>query len=330
MSETEYRNVEDADDGQRLDRWLKKEMKGVPFGLLQKMMRTGQVRVDGCRAKPETRLRSGQQVRLPPHQESSTPSSGDCFTDRPDDDNFTKSLVVYDDEDLCVLNKPYGLASQGGPKITRHVDGLLKHLADRKGRVPRLMHRLDRETTGLLMCARSLELSGMIGKALQNREMRKIYLAMTLGGPERDQGFLEAPLIKGSGAHKDRVFVDHQNGKPALTCYQVLERAAKKAALVAFWPRTGRMHQIRAHAAEILGTPILGDARYGGSLSEEFSEDVLGRVHLHAAMLVLRHPLEGKKLTLHAPLPEVFRQDALDLGFSPPKRLYDPFEWVQT
>jgi len=217
---------------------------------------------------------------------------------------------------VLALNKPYGLAVQGGSKTRRHIDGMLEALKNRKGVKPRLVHRLDKETSGVMLLARSAEMARELGKLFKGREVEKTYWAITVPAPEQNEGTINAPLLKAGGPDKEKVVIDEENGKPALTDFIVLERARKEAAFVTFHPRTGRTHQIRVHAAAVLGCPVLGDRKYGGA--EAFIEglELPKRLHLHAAQISIDHPITGKTLDISAPLPPELQDSWKALGFS--------------
>lgn len=325
MSDVKILKVLPDEDGQRLDRWMRKHIGRTPFALTQKMIRTGQVRIDGKRAKPDTKLQVGQEVRLPPMEDKHGPAA---FKPKPGDKKFLKSITLYDDGDLLVLNKPYGLPSQGGSKITRHVDGLLECLTDRKGLRPKLAHRLDRDTSGILICARKRTTLQKLGKIFQQKDIRKYYWAVTTAVPEQMEGAIIAPLGKGEGKQKDMTIIDRENGKYAKTEYAVVEVAGKDAALVAFWPRTGRTHQIRAHATYALETPILGDEKYEGQTDKFDAMGVDSRLHLHAYRIIFPHPKDNKIMDLAAPLPADLKKSWKAFGFSANYK-DDPFELVE-
>lgn len=314
--EITHLTVEDDADGQRLDRWLKKKLPKTPYALIQKMLRTGQVRVDGKRAKAETRLEAGQDVRLPPAEKKTTQLT---FRPKDGDKEFLESITLYDDGKLLILNKPYGLAVQGGPNITRHIDGMLAELRNLKGVQPRLVHRLDRDTSGILVCGRSLAMTRDMGDIFVNRDIKKIYWAIVSPAPQKDQGEIEGAIAKGThGKRKEAMVIDNENGKASKTMYRVIQRTKdNKAAFVAFWPRTGRMHQIRIHTADILGCPILGDEKYDctGEIIDAF--DLNGRLHLHAARLMFRHPNTSEIMDIKAPLADDLRGTWEKLGFNP-------------
>ena len=316
--------VKEDDDGQRLDRWLKKTLERVPYALLQKMVRTGQVRVDGKRAKTDTRLMAGQVVRVPPVETKVTNASSLTFIPKENDEEFLKSITLFDDGEILVLNKPYGLPVQGGPNIKRHIDGMLGSLMNLKGVRPRLVHRLDRDTSGLLICARSLKMTQSLGKMFESQDIKKIYWALVSPVPSKDGGDINGAIIKGEGKRKEAVVIDNENGKPSRTSFRLLEKN-DKAASMAFWPRTGRMHQIRVHTADILGSPIIGDEKYNGMTPLIDEMNISGRLHLHAVRKKFAHPKDGRLLDLVAPLPDELLKSWQAFGFTPDYET-DPFE----
>lgn len=307
--------VAEEDDGQRLDRWLKKRAPEIPYALVQKLIRKGAIRVEGKKAQTDTRLNAGQEVRLPAVEDRG-PRKKPPPKPKPGDDAYIKSLVIYDDGDVVALNKPGDIASQGGGGVERHIDGLLEFLKDRKGRRPRLIHRLDRETSGVLLCARSSEAVRRLGAAFHNRHAQKTYWAIVVPAPDAEEGTIDAPVAKARGPHKDRMVAgEGEDAKAAVTDFLVLERAGKKAAFMAFLPRTGRTHQIRVHAADVLGCPILGDGKYGGARARLEGIALADRLHLHARRLVVRHPLKKETLDITAPLPSALEESWRALGF---------------
>lgn len=314
--------IAEADDGQRLDRWLKKHYPGVPFGQLQKILRTGQLRVDGRRAKGDTRLAKGQSLRIPPQLVAPPEKKARGLSQK--DIDFIKSLVIYKDEHVIALNKPSGLAVQGGTKIGRHVDGLLEGLAD-GGEKPHLVHRLDKDTSGVLILARTAQTARELGHMFKGRGIRKYYWAVTVPAPELAQGKIYAPLAKADAGGGERVMaVREEEGKSALTYYSVLESIGRKLALVAFWPKTGRTHQIRVHALE-MGCPLLGDFKYGGRQEMLEETPALPRVlHLHARRVVMPHPVTGKKLDVTAELGPEMKKTFAYFGFDASDKS-DPF-----
>lgn len=297
MSGVRHIKVSDDDDGQRLDRWLKKQ--GLPFAAIQKIIRTGQVRIDGKRVKGDTRLVAGQDVRLPPIDEK--PSGNEGYRISEKDAALMRSLVLYDEGDIIAINKPAGIASQGGTNIERHIDGMLPALAGKDGVTPRLIHRLDRDTSGVLLLARSANMARRMGKVFASRNIRKIYWALCAPAPLDMKGQIDLPIRKSTGTQKDKMVVDPMEGQNAFTLYEVVENAGSQAAFVAFWPRTGRTHQIRVHAAES-GFPLIGDDKYG-TPSDAFDDMTIApRLHLHASEISFRHPNGSHYVTIQAPL----------------------------
>lgn len=316
MSDVRHIKVGPEDDGQRLDRWLKKCVPELPYGLSQKLIRKGAIRVDGKKAKTDTRLNTGQEIRIPPIEDKPEKQKKErVFTDS--DREFIKSLVIYDDGDIVAFNKPCGLASQGGEGISRHID-MYFPLLEKNEMSPRLIHRLDRDTSGVLLAARSPQMVRDLGKVFKERKARKIYWAVTRGVPPQNEGTIRAPLAKMGGAHKDKMVVDDKEGKHATTDFIVIDRLGDQAAFVAFWPRTGRTHQIRVHAAEILECPVLCDDKYGGQISEELEDlPISKRLHLHASRLMIPYPGEkAKMLDITAMMPQDLKKSWEALGFN--------------
>jgi 23S rRNA pseudouridine955/2504/2580 synthase len=328
MSKVRHVTISEADDGQRLDRWLKKELAGTPFGLIQKLIRKGQVRVDGKRAKGDSRIYTGQDVRIPPVESKEEKERRPLSKE---DKSYIKSLVLYDDGDVVAINKPYGLPTQGGTGIYRHVDYYLPALKNEKGIAPRLVHRLDKDTSGVLLLARSAKAVRELGKAFKGRSVRKYYWAITVPAPEIADGEILGALAEGKGREKDMMVVDEEEGKPAQTLFHVVENAGKTAAFVVFWPRSGRKHQIRVHALK-MGAPLLGDSKYYLDTSGEEGGVQIGkelgvsdRLHLHAQRIVLKHPVSKGVLDITAALPEDLKKSWKALGFNASYK-QDPFD----
>jgi 23S rRNA pseudouridine955/2504/2580 synthase len=318
--------VTEAEDGVRLDRWLKKHYPDMTFGNLQKILRTGQLRVDGKRAKGDARLATGQSIRVPPQLATALPREERGLSKR--DADFIKSLVIYKDEYIIAVNKPAGLATQGGTKINRHIDGMLEGLAV-DGVKPHLVHRLDKDTSGVLLLARNPRIAKSLGEMFQGRDIRKYYWAITAPAPTVYQGKIKSALAKVDGPGGERVQgVSEEKGKMALTYYQVIETAGRKVAWVAFWPRTGRTHQIRVHALE-MGCPLLGDYKYSHHqpLLEELPE-LPQMLHLHARRIILPHPVTGRKIDITAPLDVNMKKTWKFFNFSPDDKS-DPFEDIE-
>lgn len=318
--------VTEDDDGQRLDRWIKKNVPDMPYGFVQKLIRKGAFKVDSKRAKPDTKLSAGQQVRIPPAQSKPKPEPKK-LSDK--DKAFIRSLVIYDDGYVIALNKPHGLAVQGGSKQDRHIDGMLDALTE-DGVRPRLVHRLDKDTSGVLLLARSSKMASALGDQFKGRSIKKIYWAVVTPTPEDHAGSIKAPLAKSGGLNRERMHIDEEDGKFALTEYEVLEHAHTKAAFVAFWPRTGRTHQIRVHA-ELMGCPILGDNKYRGQhIPKEHQHEIeeaqgiddgtleyAKRLHLHAHRIICKHPKTNDFIDISAPLPDDLKKSWRAFGFNP-------------
>ena len=325
MNDVRHFTVKEDEDGQRLDRWLKQNLPRTPYALLQKMVRTGQVRIDGKRAKTDTRLEAGQDVRLPPAEERTTKLTS--FDSKPNDKQFLESITLYDDGEILILNKPFGLPVQGGPNIRRHVDGMLNTMHNLKGVRPRLVHRLDRDTSGILICARSLRMTQLLATIFQSHAIRKVYWALVSPSPALKGGEIVGALVKGEGERKEMMVINEKTGKYAKTLYHVVEKAGKEAAFVSFWPRTGRMHQIRVHASEGLGCPIIGDEKYNGMTQLIEEKHLDARLHLHAARIVFMHPSKKTLIDISAPLPADLTHSWKAFGFDPTYAV-DPFAHI--
>lgn len=334
MSGVRTVTVGTGEGGQRLDRWLRRRFPHVPQGRIEKMCRKGELRVDGARVKAATRVEEGQSVRLPPLPEGGeqpehppTPRLSDA------DARMIREAVIFRDDHIIALNKPPGLPSQGGSGQSRHVDGLAEALRFGLDEKPRLVHRLDKDTSGVLVLARSRQVAGALTEAFRSRSTRKIYWAACAGVPQPRMGTIRFGLVKAPGhgargeaekmhcVHPDRVEAT-PGAKRATTDYAVLSALGGRTAWLALVPVTGRTHQLRAHMAEI-GHPIIGDGKYGGSGQENLGDgwgaqlggEISRKLHLHARSLTLRHPVTGATLSLTAPLPDHMR------------RTWDAMEW---
>ena len=316
MSGVEKKRVAPGEDGMRLDRWFAAHYPGVPHGRLQKLLRTGQVRVDGGRAKANTRIERGQEIRVPPLPEPAAETAAPSEKPLSERDiEFVRSLVIHKDDDILALNKPPGLAVQGGSGTTEHLDRLLDGLTFEKAERPRLVHRLDKDTSGVMLLARSRDAAAKLGRALKHRSARKLYWALVIGVPKPAQGEINLPLIKGGGHGEERVHPaapDDPEARKAITRYAILERAGRRLCWLAMTPITGRTHQLRAHAAAI-GHPIVGDGKYGGAEAHPGGE-IPRKLHLHARRLTIPHP-GGGAFDIAAPLPEHMRKTWKLFGF---------------
>jgi 23S rRNA pseudouridine955/2504/2580 synthase len=318
---TETVTVAGEDGSVRLDRWFKRHYPALGHGRLEKLLRTGRIRVDGKRARSGDRLAPGQAIRLPPLEEMTTPAQPMSRQVSPGDEAMLRNAVLHRDDAVIVLNKPQGLAVQGGSGTERHLDGLLDALRFGSDVRPRLVHRLDKDTSGVLVIARTPAAAAFLTRAFREKTTRKIYWAIVVGLPKLRQGRIDLALAKLPGREGERVRADAEEGKHAITYYRVVENAGAEASWLALLPVTGRTHQLRAHCAAI-GTPILGDAKYGAAAVHLAGVPGAKRLHLHARSLSMPHPL-GETLEVAAPLPRHLRQTWEFFGF--PSEVEDPF-----
>jgi 23S rRNA pseudouridine955/2504/2580 synthase len=322
----EHRTVADDEADTRLDRWFRRHFPRLTQGALQKMLRTGQVRVNGKRADAGTRLGPGQEVRIPPLPAEPPPGEGgEARQSRAAavDEGAARDLaarVIHRDEKLLVLDKPHGLPAQGGPGIRTSVDALLDGLRFGAEERPRLVHRLDRDTSGVLVLARSAAAAARLAAAFRGRDVEKTYWALVVGRPEAPEGRIDLALAKsGGGPRGERVrAVDDpaEEGARAITDFRTLDAAKRRVSWLELRPVTGRTHQLRVHCSEALGCPILGDGKYGGAAAH--MERLSGKLHLHARALRLPHP-DGGILEVAAPLPPHMRESFTFFGFEAPR-----------
>jgi 23S rRNA pseudouridine955/2504/2580 synthase len=334
MSGVQTRVVGPDEGDQRLDRWVRRLFPHVGQVQIEKMCRKGELRVDGGRVKPATRLEVGQSVRIPPLPDSDERPTGALARISPADAKMIQSCVIYRDDHIIALNKPPGLPVQGGSKQLRHVDGLAEALRFGAEDKPRLVHRLDKDTSGVLLLARTREAAKGLTAAFRHRNTRKIYWAAVAGVPTPRMGTIRFGLVKAPGhgakGEGEKMLCIHPRdidatpgAKPATSDYAVIEAAGARTAWMALIPVTGRTHQLRAHMAEI-GHPIVGDGKYGGSGQENLGDgwgaqlggDVSRKLHLHARSLKIEHPVSKAILHITAPLPEHMA------------RTWDLFQWV--
>jgi len=309
--------------GMRVDRFLEARFPGLSFSHIQRIIRKGELRVNGKRAQPKQRLESGQAVRVPPlrlDQDARQPaaSAADDKTR-----HFLKSITIYEDADVLVLNKPMGLAVQGGSGTTRHIDGMLDALRDREGQRPRLVHRLDKDTAGCLLVAKTRFAASALAKTFRSREARKIYWALVAGVPKPRQGRISTFLAK-EEREDDSIMRIARHGEAgashAVTYYAVVDTSARRLAWLSLKPVTGRTHQLRAHMAHI-GHPIIGDPKYFTKENWELPGGMQNRLHLLARRLVVPHP-RGGTIDASAPLPPHMTQSWNLLGLDATR--YDP------
>lgn len=344
MSGVQSITIPDGDGDQRVDRWLRRKFPHLSQGRIEKLCRKGELRVDGGRVKSNTRLQVGQTVRIPPLPEPGQVSSNPVPTVTEADAEMIRSCVIYRDAHLIALNKPAGLPSQGGSKQSRHVDGLSEALQFDLDEKPRLVHRLDKDTSGILLMARTRESANAMSTAFRDRETRKIYWAAIAGVPYPRMGTIRYGLVKAGGhgpsGEGEKMIALHPRdvdstpgAKRATTDYAVLSGLGGRLSWAALVPITGRTHQLRAHMAE-LGHPIIGDGKYGGSGQENLGDGwgaglgggLSRKLHLHARSLKLTHPFTGAELNLTAPLPEHMQRTWETLGWDPRDVPVDPFD----
>jgi 23S rRNA pseudouridine955/2504/2580 synthase len=308
MAGIEHITVSTDESGMRVDRWFKVHYPGLAFGGLQKLLRSGQIRVDGGRMKSDSRLQTGQVVRVPPMEvdskANSNPMIGSHDLKHADADELLKRMLIHEDEKIFVLNKPAGIAVQGGSGVNRHIDGLLEAWTSRKGEKPRLVHRLDRDTSGVLVIARTRGAAQKLTAAFRERDTKKIYWALVKGVPRKHEDRISSWLVKEQTPDGDRMRIGkhgEQGADHAISYYRVIDTAAQNLAWLQMEPYTGRTHQLRVHALSI-GHHIIGDPKY--SLPDhnwEFPGGIQKRLHLHARYIDIPHP-DGGRLRVTAPL----------------------------
>jgi 23S rRNA pseudouridine955/2504/2580 synthase len=330
MTGVQQITIGDDDGDQRLDRWFKKHFPEINHGRLEKLLRTGQIRLDGKRAKAGDRIAAGQVLRVPPiapAQDADKPRTPKPKVVSEQDAKLLRDAVLYKDADVLVIDKPAGLAVQGGTGLDKNLDAMLDSLKFDASERPRLVHRLDRDTSGVLVLARNAKAARELAEAFRHKTARKIYWAVVVGIPKPDRGTIDAPLSKQAGGYGERVGIDEDEGRHAVTRYAMVERAGNRAAWVALMPETGRTHQLRAHCV-ILGTPILGDGKYGGIDAHLARENLPRQLHLHARSLKIPHPRKGW-IEATAPLPPHMKATWKFFGFSS-ETDGDPFADLET
>lgn len=309
--------VSAEDDGIRLDRWFQRHMGEVSYLTVARWARTGQVRLDGQRAKPGDRVAAGQLLRVPPAEAAPAERARPAREVRAlsdDDVAFARSLVIHRSEHALVLDKPPGLAVQGGTRTDVHVDGLLPALQfDAKER-PRLVHRLDKDTSGVLLLARTARAAAFFGKCFATRDTKKLYWALLMGVPEPADIRVDLPIAKQPGTGGEKMHVDRDGGLQAVSRIRVMDKAGARVSFCEMRPLTGRTHQLRVHAAAI-GHPIVGDGKYGGKAAF-LTGGISRKLHLHARRLVIDLP-GGGKLDVSAEPPAHFRESLQMLGLEP-------------
>ena len=315
MTATRTFTIDAEDDGIRLDRWFKRHLADVSFNTVSRLCKLGAIKLDARKTDPSERIAGGQTLTVPPADTLPAPDTPGEAPRRPlsaAEIDYAQSLVIHRDKSAIVLNKPAGLATQGGTNTLTHVDGLLDALSFGFPQRPKLVHRLDKDTSGVLLLARTAKSAAFFSKAFADRTARKVYWALVVGAPEPAEGEIVAALAKQPGSGGEKMHVDPETGQNARTRYRTLDHAATQAAWLEFQPLTGRTHQIRVHATAI-GHPIVGDAKYGGK--EAFLTGGISRkMHLHARRLLIDHP-DGVPLDVVADLPNHMTDSFAMLGF---------------
>ena len=328
MSRVQKIIVTEDEAGIRLDRWFKRHFPLLRRGQIEKLLRTGQVRLDGGRVKSAARLAKGQTVRVPPLW----PAGTERANKRPlaalsaEDITSVQSMVLYRDEDIIVINKPPGLAVQGGKKVPRHLDGLLEGLTFDKMERPKLVHRLDKDTSGIMLLGRNAFAASKLTSAFRNRDIEKVYWALVVGVPNPKAGHINAPITKKEIAGYQRMAVTGDNAPSAISEFVTIETAGKRVAWLALRPQTGRTHQLRVHC-NVLGTPILGDGKYGGKGAFIEGLPAPSKLHLHAHSLEFEHP-RGGRMKHEAPMSRDMKKTWQFFGFNP-KRKIDVFSGLE-
>ncbi|KIC15164.1 RluA family pseudouridine synthase [Leisingera sp. ANG-Vp] len=345
MSGVQMITVGEDDGGQRIDRWLRGLFPHLSQGRIEKMCRKGELRLDGGRVKANSRVETGQTVRVPPLPDADhKPAEPRAVRISAADAKMIQSCVIYRDDDVIVLNKPAGLAVQGGSGTTKHVDGLSEALKFGLEEKPKLVHRLDKDTSGVLVLARNRKAAQALTAAFRHKNTRKIYWALVAGVPTPYLGEIKNGLVKAPGHGKSgegekminvhpRDVDDTPGAKRAHTLYATLYRVASRAAWVAMEPVTGRTHQLRAHMSG-MGHPIAGDGKYGGSGQENLGDGwgasiggvISKKLHLHARRMVFEHPVTRKEIAVVAPLPEHMKESWDTFGWTEDLAADDPFE----
>ncbi|MCC3860456.1 RluA family pseudouridine synthase [Pseudemcibacter aquimaris] len=314
MSGVSREYVKDNEAEWRLDKWFKVHFPGLSYGRLSKLLRKGDIRVNGKRAKANLRLEGGMEIRLPPlgKDERAAPKPQKHKKHLSEEDvDMMRSMVIYQDDSVIVLNKLPGLAVQGGTNTKKHVDGLLDALQGTKDERPKLVHRLDKDTSGVLVIARTGAAAKKLTESFKTRQTNKVYWALVKGKPPQQEGAVQAPLDKEPGTKGERMAVS-EDGKRAITDFKVMDSAAGEVTWMAFRPVTGRTHQIRVHAT-VLDTPIVGDGKYGAK--DAFVEGAVSKkLHLHARNLEIEHP-NGGTLSVKATLPKHMSESFDMFGF---------------
>lgn len=315
--------VDEKDDNIRLDRWFARHYPELKNGQLQRLIRGKNIRVNGAKTSADTRLHTGDILRVPPMDVSEKSNLPRRLSKA--DIEFMQSLVIHKDDDVIVLNKPSGIAVQGGSGQARHIDGMLDALRFEKEEKPRLVHRLDKDTSGILLLGRSANAAAKLAEAFASREAKKVYWALVYGKPKLLSGKIDAPLAKMSGEKGgEQMRVDFENGQKAQTLYHVIDSLAKKVSWLEMMPLSGRTHQLRVHCLT-LNTPIVGDGKYMDKTRENMGLQYENKLHLHARAIKIPHPRKGT-LEIFAKIPQHIKNSFEFLGFDE-KTAENPFDY---
>jgi len=318
MGKVEIITVQEKDDDIRLDRWFSRYYPNLKHGMLERLIKNKNIRVNKVRATAGQHVLTGDEIRIPPLEISRKNEAPVRL--KKSDIAFMENMVLYKDDAMIILNKPAGLAVQGGSKTTRHIDGMLDALRFEKEERPHLVHRLDKETSGLLVIARTAKAATKLTSDFKGRDIHKVYWAIVKGVPKLVSGKIDAPLTK----RTDKVVVDMDNGDRAISVYNTVEALGKTAAWLELSPLTGRTHQLRVHLADILRTPIIGDDKYGKACLMGASKGL----HLHARAIEVTSPATKKKIVAIAPLPEHMKETFAFLGFDEKEKKH-PFDFLK-
>ena len=329
MAQVQIIKVKKDDEGIRLDRWFQRHYPELKNGQLQKLIRGKNIKVNGQKTSTDFRLSIGDEIRVPPLQIETNPLKNTPRNLSKADIDFMKSLIIYKDEDIIVLNKPAGISVQGGTKTTRHIDGLLDALRFEKDEKPHLVHRLDKDTSGVLILGRTANAAAALAASFKQRKAVKVYWAIVVGKPKLLSGKIDAPLAKLPAQQgKEQMKIDFDNGQRAQTLYRVIDALAKKASWLEMCPLTGRTHQLRVHSMA-LNTPIVGDVKYGGERALSVGMPDSEKMHLHARALKIKHPNPKKGwMEFEAALPVHMKNTFDFLGFDEDQSV-NPFDYFK-
>ncbi len=318
MTTVEFAIVSEKDEDIRLDRWFQRHYPHLKHGMLERLIKNKNIKLNKAKTTAATHIHTGDEIRVPPLD---TPKRDDQpMRLSKKDIQMMQDLVIYKDNEIIILNKPAGLAVQGGSKTTQHIDGLLDALRFEKDEKPHLVHRLDKETSGVLVLARSANIAAKLTNAFKTHTVHKVYWAVVAGKPQFLSGKIDAPLTKG----KEKVVIDFDHGEKAVSVYEVIDSTGKKASWLALSPLTGRTHQLRVHLTEILKTPILGDNKYGKKGLNGMGQGL----HLHARAIDIQNPTTGKHVLVVADLPKHMQETFHLLGFDETEQK-QPFNFLK-